>query len=744
MRINVKVKHLVYGLITIGLSAYVLFSLVLPRMELNAVREQYAAGVPGSKESILAAIHHPVSTQSKWALIREYLIDGEFDGAMKRFDVYIGPGSTMVHGAEADDRLRFTWPEKQSILLDYVAEAPVDGYAYRAAQQLVAYYVGEGQADEAVAMLAFMEDRFIGEGNSWFLKEGMLEHARLLLELGRVQEAVSKLEQLKQLVSAADFDVNGRMALLEAELMIRGGALADAIRLVEQALRDYLQQWQQQMEQFGDERGTSDTEMRMHALLAQLKSAQASDSGQSVAVSGVVTRSDGTPVPNAGVFLRHASVVNRSVTSSEAYQIMTDAQGRYTFDRVLPGSYQLYLGLDFDQISGYTWPVSYDDWLDIGMNGHIQQDITLHPLMELKSPVNEAVIDEQSFTFEWYDVDGAAFYNVNIGLQLENGTVGGLLQANVTDNRLTITAEQLYDRTAGISYTEVDGRSVADPLTLLAFANPDNRFYWSVEAYDQDGRMITRSNGYRLSDNVMGNLPFFYLQERVLTDADQLLLSGEHEQALTAYKRAYQGNPKDVHSLRMIIRLLPADEDKLPYLRQMAALNPIEDYVFALAYAYYEQANWQTFLDMIAEFDLSEASYSYVSSTKGTALLKLGRYEEAIALFKQVMDSDPSHRFVGHYIAAVIYEEMKLEPAIAIAHRYPDRFMARSEQDWLSLLQQVQAEADESDLPEHYMEQLKQKLEWFFTDEHEQLQHWMRATNQAHMKKLIQAILDVN
>lgn len=54
--------------------------------------------------------------------------------------------------------------------------------------------------------------------------------------------------------------------------------------------------------------------------------------------------------------------------------------------------------------------------------------------------------------------------------------------------------------------------------------NPEVRFSWNIEALDADGRLITRSNGYRLNEDTVGNMPFFYLKERELTTADQLLL----------------------------------------------------------------------------------------------------------------------------------------------------------------------------------------------------------------------------
>ncbi|WP_281202997.1 hypothetical protein [Cytobacillus kochii] len=107
----------------------------------------------------------------------------------------------------------------------------------------------------------------------------------------------------------------------------------------------------------------------------------------------------------------------------------------------------------------------------------------------------------------------------------------------------------------GLSISGDEPNSV-DPNTLLAFTNPNNRFSWSVDAFDEHDKLLTRSNGYRLGNDTIGHLPFFYLKTRTLTEADQLLLDKKFTEALEAYKV----NLDDKHSERMIKRLDELDE----------------------------------------------------------------------------------------------------------------------------------------------------------------------------------------
>ena len=62
---------------------------------------------------------------------------------------------------------------------------------------------------------------------------------------------------------------------------------------------------------------------------------------------------------------------------------MTDSQGHYSFQHVIPDSYQLYIGLNYEQIDGYTWPVSPNEWMDVKASGTYEQNIVLRPLLEL-------------------------------------------------------------------------------------------------------------------------------------------------------------------------------------------------------------------------------------------------------------------------------------------------------------------------------------------------------------------------
>jgi Tfp pilus assembly protein PilF len=123
--------------------------------------------------------------------------------------------------------------------------------------------------------------------------------------------------------------------------------------------------------------------------------------------------------------------------------------------------------------------------------------------------------------------------------------------------------------------------------------------------------------------------------------------------------------------------------------------------------------------------------------------MRLGQLEEARQQFQLAMDSDPSHRFVGNYIALVLYEDMDLQAAMDIAQRYPQRMSGGTGINWYGLIDQLDKELDHSTDPNMYMEKLKKKLGWIVEGNNEQLEKWLDS-NEAGPRALIQAMMDVD
>ncbi|TMV47626.1 hypothetical protein FE783_21800 [Paenibacillus mesophilus] len=745
LKIRLKVKHLVLSIAAAGAFVPLLTGVIVPQSELYLTRKQAAAEDFRGREAIREAIDGSwITDKQKWRLIRDYMIDYTPDKPRASdFDLYAGPGFTQMHHNGKENL--FGSAEKIPYLESYVARAPVDGYWLGAAKHLAYCYMLGGETERAIAALEQAAKRLSGERYANMHHELAMRAAEIAGDAGRLEKAETMLAELTSRLGGGETQWNDKIAELRARLIVRGGDLQQSLKRV-QAELDEMQKRQSSQ---GD-RIRLEQSIRLRERLVLEADRQAASASS---VSGAVKRSDGTPLSRTGVYLREARIVNQSVSENDPYQAVTDENGRFAFDSVVPGSYQLYLGLDFDQISGWTWPVGLDDWIDVDGRNDVELPVSLQPLIEQQSPVNQTTVTGPTIDFQWRKVEGAAYYNVNVGIEIRQGTGSTSLRTHVTENRLRIPVEQLYDQQFGLSYEKAGEWSTIDPATILGFADPGTRFFWSVEAYDGNDKLITRSNGYRLDDDSIGNLPFFFVRQRTMTDADKLTAEGRFEEALAAYRKAFADDPGDIHALRMTSRLLFAKaavtgdrsfaDEAHPYLAKLAELYPRPGYASQLMHYYYEKRDWSAFNGMYALYTrLSEQPLSsYETSIYATALMKQGKYAEALIPFEKALKADGSHRFIGNYISALLYVERSAESALQMAEAYPERSFGPPTRDWRQLVASLRAEADGA---ASYFEELNGKLDLHFRGQTDDLRSWLASTDKAAMKAFIQAVMGVH
>jgi len=739
-----------------------LIFVVIPKLQVVNATKIYEQGGANGKENLLTVIDQAASKSKKWELIRKYLIGDGPISAVYGFDVYVGPSSTMSQSANGESR-NWTWEEKLPYLEAYIAEGPSDGgYLVRAARQLSYYYTSEGMLNKALTALELAEQR-MSKQYSNIGQDLKLDRAKLYMDNDEMDKAEQLLDEMANGARSINVDLNGEVAQLRAQIRIRKGDVGSALERVNKELEELKKTIADHNKQFPDKGDFTPVKLeQLTALKESLEHNLQQYGGSTATVSGTIARSDGTPMKRVGVYLRDRKAVSHSVTDGEPYQTLTDAKGHYKFEGVLPESYQLYIGIQFEQIDGWTWPTTNDDWIDVSRGQSLTENIVLHPLIEIKSPINQQVIAGDTITFRWEPVEGAAYYNLQGSLPIQNGTIGTMIKGNIRDDYIEIPVEQLYDQATGISYKFVEDKEIIDTSTLLGFANPASRFAWSVEAFDEQGRPLSRSNGYRLNENTIGDLPFFYLKNRLLTEADQLLLDDKIDEALIAYKQSYANDHQDLHSLRMIIRIYEAaasansqrtlGEEVVPYIIQMADVNPTSEYIFKLVDYYIQKQDWMLanrYYALLSKQGDSQIS-PYVKSIYATALMKQKRLKEAGELFAQALAEDRSHRFVGPYLAISIYEQGAFEDAKKLASEYPERSFAELNQPvWFDLIQGIEKEEEKEKEKEKasgsgYTKELHIALEVYFGGDEARLNRWISASNYTAMKAFIEALRKVD
>ncbi|WP_404432448.1 hypothetical protein [Sutcliffiella horikoshii] len=684
MKIKVKIKHLVLTVVSFVLFLPVFFYLLQPQYTIYMVKQQMTNGEQIGKERIQELLDN-----GKIFPEQRFALIREYlieDSYSMEYDVYVG--TTLTYWSDPNQaKVKFSFEERLPYLLEYVEEGPIDGYMESAARELADYYNNEGEWQKGDKVLQTAIER----GNETYFRS--------------------------------------ELATKQIDLAVRNGQYELALKYIEEFTAK-----------------VSEEDTYTKAIVDRIKNGL--NSGNTVRGKVLVNSNGETPMEGVGVYLRDKNNLNYSIGSEERYQSVTNKNGEYVFKNVPSGSYQLGFGFTFEQIDGFALSIPSNPWIEVDDKNVVAQDSYIHPLIEIHQPVNSEEISEDQLQFSWEPVEGAEYYNISVGREIEGGSVSHDLKSGIKSTKLTVPVEDLYFSQGGIQFTEDSDWKGIDYSSVLGFADPRGRFFWNVEAYDENGNLITQSHGYRLGADTFGNLPTFYLKNRELSKADKVLLKNKPEEALEMYKRNYAKDPDDLHSLLMISKIIGVEESvvnksskelAIPYLEQLAEKAPNEILFLDILQYYYENEDWQTYKKWYERFEGIKGAIlnEYIEGNHAMALLKQEKYEEARSQFRLVMEQGHRHEYIGDWIALELLLGEPLDKAVKLAKEHPEQGIYDVRIDWELLIKNLQREEEQFD---GYMEELKELLGWHFEGENERLQDWSNTTDRVELKRFMEEL----
>lgn len=568
MKKQITIIHFIYVLVVLFGLLPIVSIYLQPKMEMSLIEEQLKAGnATVAKEQIESLLQRKIADKKKWELIQKYMIDGDL---ADQFDVYIGPSITSWPNPNNPNM--FTVDEVILYLETYLQDGPVDSYMQSAAKQLAIYYQQQNHSEKADQILVKATERAKSSGNDYYMTEFFMKRVQIALEANDFSKADSIIAELKEQAkqeNTTNSDLQTIIPLLEIEKLLYEGNFNQAYKKLVQDLDALKKQWNDENEKFREmakqagqqpledlpfENGVYASELL--SIKHQLEKAIKLGNTNLTTIEGRITKANGMPMSGVGVFLRDEASVNMSVRHDERHQTMTDENGFYQFTGVIPGKYEIHLGVKQAQVDGWAWSTPKDQWIHITGDKRLTYNIKFNPLIAIEEPVNYEEIRAKEVRFKWEKVNEANYYDVNLCLELENGSTCSAIETNIKQNEFTIPIEELYAKSTGIMFSGDGSRmETVEPESLLGFANSEGEFSWYVKVYDQKGAVITQSNGYILNKRSIDRAPIFYLKERELTMADQLLLDHKIPEAFDMYKQMLKDNPNDSHSQRMVTRL---------------------------------------------------------------------------------------------------------------------------------------------------------------------------------------------
>ncbi|KPB03398.1 hypothetical protein [Bacillus sp. CHD6a] len=734
MKVKVKIKHIVLAIATFLLFLPIFLYLVQPQYSIFMARHQMANGEQLGKERVIDLLENGnIFKEQRFALIREFLIA---DAYTLQYDVYVGFTSTYWSDHNKAN-VKFSLEERLPYLIEYVEEGPPDGSMESAAKELAEYYNQLGKWQKGNEVLQTALDRGI---KTYFRSELATKQIDLAVQNEQYELALTYIKEFNAIVSKDDIYTKTKAVKSHVDILLRQGEHEKVIALVEKALKDIRRVKKERDDR--DDEGFSE-EKQLLEIMDRVKNGQ--DSFHTV--RGNIYKSIGkTPIQGVGVFLRAKNNLNYSIGSEEKYHAVTNIKGEYIFRNVPSGSYQLVFGFTFEHIDGYAVSMPANPWIEVENENVVANDSMIHPLIEIYNPVNSKEIKEDKIQFSWEPINGAAYYSISVGREVEGGSVSHGLQSGIKTTKLTVPVEDLYFSQGVIEY--MDDSEGIDYSSVLGFANPRGRFFWNVQAHNEKGDLITQSQGYRLGEDTFGNLPTFYLKNRDLTNADRVLLKNKPEEALDMYKQNYENNPDDLHSLLMISKIIGVEalmmnqsskELAMPYLEELARRSPNEILFLEILQYYFEKEDWYSYEKWYESFGDSKGDIlnEYIEGNHAAALLKQGKYEEARKQFQLVMKEGYRHEYISEWIALELFLGESLEKVIELAREHPEQGIFDERVDWERLLKNLQSEEEKVG---GFMSEIQEVMGWVIQEENKRLEEWLNSTNKDEMKRFVKEL----
>lgn len=232
-----------------------------------------------------------------------------------------------------------------------------------------------------------------------------------------------------------------------------------------------------------------------------------------------------------------------------------------------------------------------------------------------------------------------------------------------------------------------------------------------------------------------------------MTAADKLVADQKLVEALEAYRKDYAENPQDDHALKMLIHLLFAKhsysrdagimDEAMALLVKLVELRPDANFAYNLADYYLDRSDWSSYNKYHALYLKlnGQEQDSFDRSLDALALMYQGRLDEARQQLALAMETDPTHRFIGSYLAAELAAGQPLESVLELAKRYPQHSYGRGGYSWTLLIMELQAERAKA--PAAFDKLLAEKLDAYMSRQDKALEQWAGAGTPTALKNLL-------
>ncbi|MDW7674062.1 MAG: tetratricopeptide repeat protein [Bacillota bacterium] len=258
------------------------------------------------------------------------------------------------------------------------------------------------------------------------------------------------------------------------------------------------------------------------------------------------------PLANIRIYLESTNRNSWSTPpQSDTPTVLTDAEGRFTFTGIIPGEYQLGIGVSFHQIEGLVPRMSYEDKVIVKPGETAESNILLVEPFKVLAPIDGFVFSLNDYPeFSWELIPEAATYELHIAVKDGDGTYGTIFANDIAENNYTLDLTSRAPNFYGVRHSSA-GISAS---SILGFFYPGGEYIWSIKAYDKNGNYLTSTDAFYLWEERVSK-PHFFVSSEELLPADRLLIEKKYQESIASYESIILENPTNIHALSALARI---------------------------------------------------------------------------------------------------------------------------------------------------------------------------------------------
>ena len=292
---------------------------------------------------------------------------------------------------------------------------------------------------------------------------------------------------------------------------------------------------------------------------------------------------DGIGIGGVKVYIKDRAIYKEDYFSStpDFPFTTTDKDGFYFIDNVLPGEYDIGIGINPGEIFGKAYLVNKDSQKVLEPRGVLINDFVFNTAIKILSPDDKIEVRGDKLVISWQQIEGAESYSLVTGLINKGSYASSIFindikkKAGAATNEITLDVGQIIPEFMGFASFYDEGRPT--PGTLLGLYG-GARILYGIEAYGKDGRLIGSSMPVIKTEK---HPRHFVLVTQEL-EGDKLVKEEKYEEARDWFEDYLIRNPEDEHSLYVLARYYEYCEknyDKAKeYLSKLYDITKKEEY----------------------------------------------------------------------------------------------------------------------------------------------------------------------